>query len=207
MSLGTLKIGVMNDKGGVGKTAITQQLAQGFGLQAVDLDPYGNLSTRIPNTLEIEQGEDLNQLPSAFIADFGGFAHEDEDSVLDMLDIIVIPYIPTAESVETTYMMVQRISATITPILFVANRVVKNKDEEAIKKSFVLFSSLLEYGANLATIQDSRAITTAINGSFSVIKKSKERGLVGHQFKKIANSFINLEKKILKTIEGEIIDV
>ena len=198
-----MKIGIINDKGGVGKTAIAQQMSIDLGLSVIELDPYGNLSSRISNT-DFYQLHDKIELIDNCVVDFGGFAHPQEDTLLPSLDMVLIPYNPTVESVETTYNMLHRIKHIvdgITPILFIANRVTI-KDKEAIESSFALFAKNLKHGASLVSIQDSKALVNAINGGYSVIEKSKSKGLVGYQNKKIASSFEELYLTIDKIFQG-----
>jgi len=196
----------MNDKGGVGKSAITQQIAMANKLQIIELDPYGNLSSRFDVTA-YEQGEKV-KLPKNenYVVDFGGFAHEQEDEIIEELDVICVPFTATAEAVETTYNMIDRIKDTKTPILFIANRVTK-KDENAIISAFKLFSSLLEDGANLGYIMESRTIQTAVNNSYDIIEKSKEAGIAGQPYKNMAGQLEQLFDTIKKTKDGEITDV
>lgn len=207
MSLKDFKIGVMNDKGGVGKSALVQQIAMANDLQIVELDPYGNLSTRLNGVIVFEHGQKVN-LPKSggFIVDFGGFAHEQEDHIIKNLDIIIIPFTATAEAVETTYNMVGRISKTTTPVLFVANRVSK-KDEKSIMSAFKLISPLLEEGANLGYIMESRTIQTAVNEQFSVIEKAKQGGLKGQPYRSMASQLQKLFEVIKNTEEGEVVNV
>ena len=202
-----LKIGFMNDKGGVGKSALTQQVALALGLKIIELDPYGNLSSRLENVTAYEQGQKV-LLPKneSFVVDFGGFAHEQEDEIIAELDVLCVPFTATAEAVETTYNMISRIQETETPILFIANRVTK-KDEKAIISAFELFSSLLEEGANLGYIMESRTIQTAVNNSYNIIGKSQEKGIKGQPYKNMASQLRKLSETITNTIEGEITNV
>jgi len=202
-----LKIGFMNDKGGVGKSALTQQVALALGLKIIELDPYGNLSSRLENVTAYEQGQKV-LLPKneSFVVDFGGFAHEQEDEIIAELDVLCVPFTATAEAVETTYNMISRIQETETPILFIANRVTK-KDENIIISAFELFSSLLEEGANLGYIMESRTIQTAVNNSYNIIGKSQEKGIKGQPYKNMASQLRKLSETITNTIEGEITNV
>ena len=202
-----LKIGFASDKGGVGKSALTQQTALANNLPIIELDPYGNLSSRFDFVTAYEQGETV-VLPKdgGYVVDFGGFAHEDEDAIIDELDVFCVPFTPTAEAVETTYNMINRIKDTETPILFIANRVTK-KDKEAIISAFSLFSSLLEDGANLGYITESRTIQTAVNNDYNIVETAKQKGLKGQPYKKMAEQLKRLFKTIENTGNGEITNV
>ena len=202
-----LKIGFMNDKGGVGKSALTQQIAMANNLPIIELDPYGNLSSRFDFVTAYEQGEKV-VLPKegGYVVDFGGFAHEDEDKIIEQLDVLCVPFTPTAEAVETTYNMINRIKNTTTPILCIANRVTK-KDEEAVISAFSLFSSLLEDGANLGYITESRTIQTAVNNDYNIVDTAKQGGLKGQPYKKMAGQLANLFETIKNTENGEITNV
>ena len=202
-----LKIGVLNDKGGVGKSAIVQQIALANDLLIIELDPYGNLSTRLEGVTAFEQGEKV-VLPKkgGFVVDFGGFAHEQEDAIIASLDVLCVPFTATAEAVETTYNMIARIKHIDIPILFIANRVVK-KDEKASISAFKLFSKLLEDGANLGYIMESRTIQSAVNNAFNIIEVAKEKGIKGQPFKNMAGQLEQLFKTIKNTKNGEVLDV
>lgn len=202
-----MKIGFMNDKGGVGKSALAQQTAMANKLSIVELDPYGNLSSRLENVMAFEQGEKV-VLPKkdAYVVDFGGFAHEDEDYIIEQLDVLCIPFTATAEAVETTYNMVSRIANTETPILFIANRVSK-KDEKAIISAFGLFNTLLEDGANLSYIMESRTIQSSVNNSSNIIETAKQKGIKGQPYKNMARQLEKLFETITNTKNGEITNV
>ena len=194
----------MNDKGGVGKSAITQQIAMANKLPIIELDPYGNLSSRFDFVTAYEQGEKV-KLPKdgGYVVDFGGFAHEQEDEIIDKLDVLCVPFTATSESVETTYNMINRIKSTKTPILFISNRVIQ-KDERAVITAFELFYELLENDANLGYIMESRTIQTAVNNSFNIIESSKQKGIKGQPYKNMASQLYQLFDKIKETAEREV---
>lgn len=185
------KIGVMNDKGGVGKTAITQQLSMALKIPIIELDPYGNLSSRLSFVTCFEQGQKVIIEDKACVVDFGGFAHDQEDEIIAELDILVVPFFPTAESVETTYNMIDRLKENDIPIVFIANRVTK-KDEKAVISAYSLFSEELEYGADLTYLTDSRTIQTAVNHSFNIIETANQKGIKGQPYKKMASQLSNV---------------
>ena len=176
-------------------------------MSIIELDPYGNLSSRLKNVTAYEQGQ-LVELPKegGYVVDFGGFAHEQEDYLLAELDVFCIPFTPTEESVMTTYNMVKRLNEIETQILFIANRVTK-KDEKAVLSAFKLFSSLLEDGANLGYIMESRAIQTAVNNRYNIVEKSKEKGIKGQPYKNMALQIQKLTETIRATVKGEIVNV
>ena len=205
MKIKDLKIGVLNDKGGVGKSAIVMQIALANNLKVIELDTYGNIAKRVPNTVSFEEGERV-KLPrtGGYVVDFGGFAHTQEDYILSKLDVLVIPFLATAESVETTYNMIDRFEIDI-PILFVANRISK-KDEKAVLSAFGLFNRVID-GANLSALTESRAIQSAINNGFDIVSASGQKGLKGQPYRKMAEQLKKLFEKIENTVEGEIVNV
>lgn len=202
-----LKVGFINYKGGVGKSALAQQIAMGNNLPVIELDPYGNLSSRFENVTAFEQGQKVF-LPQegGYVIDFGGFAHEQEDEIIAHLDVLCVPFTTTAESVQTTYHMIERIKDINTPILFIANRVTV-KDNIAVISAFKLFDELLENGSNLSHIRESRTIQSAVNNNYNIAEIAKQKGIKGQPYKNMAGQLKELFKVIENTKNGEITHV
>lgn len=203
LNFSSLKIGVLNHKGGVGKSVITMQIALTFGLEIVDIDSYGTLETRLENVSSFEEKEDLYLPESGYVIDFGGYAHELEDDIIAELDVIVVPYYPDDLNVTTTYNMLEGFEDNNTPIIFVANRIKHGKDEKLSRSAYNIFVELMNIRTEYVEIFVSDAIPTAVRTDSSVVKKAMNGdGLEPSNNISIALQYLELFKTINK-ITGE----
>ncbi len=195
-----MQIAIYNQKGGAGKTMLATQIALYYDATIFELDPYGVLT----QTLNEDRVVKLNledSIPTIedgdVVYDFGGFDDERLDSLKD-LDLIIIPFQPTINSLGTTVKSFFRVYKMNIPILFVVNGYMKEDDvEDAVE--FLL--EQLAIDVQFASIPHTRALQTAENSSVSVIELANSGGLKGHTYKKIGMLFQDLFSKIDKLVE------
>ena len=185
-------ITVCNFKGGVGKSLITHQLVTSFGYRGIEIDPYGSLADRLPDRvqkIDIAQ-ESLPQVENT-IFDFGGFDDVKIDQAIAQSNLVIVPFIPTLESVQGTVDTLVRIQELDKPILLVANMVQKPQDVEDAK---FVFEDLLKTEIEIFQIPFSVAFQTAINENRSILELASQGGIKAFAYKKA--------KKILEDLNS-----
>ncbi|MBN2870241.1 MAG: ParA family protein [Campylobacterales bacterium] len=190
-----MNITVVNFKGGVGKSMIAHQLITGFGYRGCEIDPYGSLSDRLPDMVErIEiQEKHLPQPVRDTIFDFGGFDDIKLDQAIGYSDLIVIPFIPTLETIQGTVDTLVRVAPMDKPILLVPN--MSQKENDIADAKFV-FDETLGFEVEMFALPMSVALQTAINENRSIIDLSRQGGIKGYAYKKSANLMRDLHAKI-----------
>ena len=188
-------ITIANFKGGVGKSLLAHQLITCYGYHGVEIDPYGSLKERLPNQV-IRIDIDEKTLPNTLkncIFDFGGFDDIKLDQAIQRSDLVLIPFIPTLESVQGTVDTLERIKHHEAPILMVANMVQK---EEDVQDARFVFEEVLGFEVELYSIPLSVALQTAINENKSIIELANQKGIRAYAYKKAQKIIENLHKTI-----------
>ncbi len=190
-----MNITIVNFKGGVGKSMIAHQLITGFGYRGCEIDPYGSLSDRLPDMVErIEiQEKHLPKPGRDTIFDFGGFDDVKLDQAIGYSDLIVIPFIPTLETIQGTVDTLVRVAPMDRPILLVPNMSQKEND---INDAKFVFDETLGFEVEMFALPMSVALQTAINENRSIIDLSLQGGIKGYAYKKSANLMRDLHAKI-----------
>lgn len=184
-----MNITIANFKGGVGKSLIAHQLITSYDYKGIEIDPYGSLSERLPDKV-IKVDIASKQIPKVnenTVFDFGGFDDVKLDLAVKQSDLIIIPFIPTLESVQGTIDTLNRVKLHDKPILLVANMVQKPDDVNDAK---FVFEEVLGFEVEIYQIPVSVALQTAINENKSIIELSKQSGIKAYAYKK-ANKIIN----------------
>jgi chromosome partitioning protein len=174
---------------------IAHQLITGFGYRGCEIDPYGSLSDRLPvqvDRIEIQE-KHLPKPENETIFDFGGFDDIKLDQAVEYSDLIVIPFIPTLETIQGTVDTLVRIAPMNKPILLVPNMSQKEND---IKDAKFVFDETLGFEVEMFALPMSVALQTAINENRSIIELSQQGGIKGYAYKKSANLMRDLHSKI-----------
>lgn len=190
-----MNITIVNFKGGVGKSMIAHQLITGFGFRGCEVDPYGSLSDRLPEQVEkIEiQEKQLTQPEEATIFDFGGFDDVKLDQAVAYSDLIIIPFIPTLETIQGTVDTLVRVAPMNKPILLVPNMSQKEND---INDAKFVFDETLGFEVEMFALPMSVALQTAINENCSILELSNQGGIKAYAYRKSANLIRDLHEKI-----------
>jgi chromosome partitioning protein len=187
---------ICNFKGGVGKSMIAHQLITSFGYQGFEVDPYGSLADRLPqNVKKLDTMDELPAIIGDTIFDFGGFDCQILRSAITVSDLVIVPFIPTLETLQSTIDALGVLKEYDKPILLVANLVKKQSDVDESKK---LFDEFFGFELEIIELPDSIALQTAIAENQSVIELAKVGGLKAYTYKKAAQSIQNLQNKILE---------
>ncbi|WP_199201773.1 ParA family protein [Nitratiruptor sp. YY09-18] len=189
-------ITICNFKGGVGKSLIAHQLITSFGYKGVEIDPYGSLAQRLPQHVE-KIDIDAKVVPEVdnAIFDFGGFDDIKLDLAIQRSNLVIIPFIPTLESVQGTVDTLNKVKLFDKPILMVANMVQKPADVEDAR---FVFTDVLQSDVEIFSIPLSIALQTAINENRSIIELANQGGIRAYAYKKASkiidelNSLIHL---------------
>lgn len=178
-----MSVTIANFKGGVGKSLIAHQLITCFNYDGVEIDPYGSLSDRLPNKVVKVDINDktLPNTSEKTVFDFGGFDDIKLDQAIDRSNLIVIPFIPTLESIQGTVDTLNRIKTHDKPILMVANMVQKPNDVEDAR---FVFNEVLGFEIEIYQIPISVALQTAINENKAITELAKQSGIRAYAYKK-----------------------
>jgi len=190
-----MNITVVNFKGGVGKSMIAHQLISGFGFYGCEIDPYGSLSERLPDRvsrIDILQ-KNLEKPKNETIFDFGGFDDIKLDQAISYSDLIIIPFIPTLETIQGTVDTLVRVASANKPILMIPNMSQKEND---INDAKFVFEETLGFEIEMFPIPMSVALQTAINENRSIAELSKQGGIKGYAYKKSSKVMADLHDKI-----------
>lgn len=190
-----MNITIVNFKGGVGKSMIAHQLISGFGFRGCEIDPYGSLSDRLPDSVkrvEIRE-KNLEKPQDDTIFDFGGFDDIKLDQAIGYSDLIIIPFIPTLETIQGTVDTLVRVAPMNKPILMVPN--MSQKENDIADAKFV-FEETLGFEIEMFPIPMSVGLQTAINENKSIIELSTQGGIRAYAYKKGASLLQDLHTKI-----------
>lgn len=189
---------ICNFKGGVGKSLIAHQLITSFNYRGVEIDPYGSLSLRLPDrVVKVDiYDKELPEIIENTVFDFGGFDDHKLEQSIELSSIILIPFIPTLESVQgtiDTINIIKNINSPDIPVLFISNMSQKQND---INEAYGLFKKELKNNAGLFSMPLSIALQTAINENKSVIEMAQGKGLKAYSYRKAASIIMELHDKI-----------
>ncbi len=190
-----MNVTIVNFKGGVGKSMIAHQLITGYGYRGIEIDPYGSLSERLPERVErveIRQRH-LPRPEGETIFDFGGFDDIKLDQAIEHSDLVVIPFIPTLETIQGTVDTLVRVAPMNKPILLVSN--MGQKENDSADAKFV-FDETLGFDTEMFSLPMSVALQTAINENRSIIDLSRQGGIKGYAYRKSAQLIRDLHEKI-----------
>jgi cellulose biosynthesis protein BcsQ len=187
-------ITVCNFKGGVGKSMIAHQLITGFGFKGYEVDPYGSLADRLGFVVRLEtDAKELPQIVGRTIFDFGGFDSKLLREAVKISDLIIVPFIPTYETLQATLNTLEMLREYDKPILLVANLVKKQSD---IIECETMFNEFFGFEVEIVQLADSVALQTAIADNKSIIEMAKGGGLKAYTYRKAADSINALYNKI-----------
>jgi chromosome partitioning protein len=175
-------ITICNFKGGVGKSLIAHQLITSYNYNGIEIDPYGSLADRLPDRVKkIEINSKHLPIVENTIFDFGGFDDIKLDLAINQSELVVVPFIPTLESVQGTADTLVRVKEFNKPVLMVANMVQKPADVEDAK---FVFNDILQTEVEIFQIPLSVAFQTAINENKSIIELANAGGIRAYAYKK-----------------------
>jgi len=187
-----MKITITNFKGGVGKSLLAHQLITCFGFNGVEIDPYGSLNERLPDRvirIDIAAKRLPDDIKDDTVFDFGGFDDIKLDLAINQSDLVIIPFIPTLESVQGTIDTLNRVKELNTPLLMVANMVQKSEDVNDAK---FVFEEVLGFEVEIYQIPISVALQTAINENKAITELAQQKGIRAYAYKKASNIITGL---------------
>ena len=195
----------VNGKGGVGKTMVGYNWVIGGKFKEIErfmieLDSTGNMAERFPEQATFIAPDRNFEIPEGMdtYIDMGGYEDHREDYLLGKANLIIVPFIPTFESVITTVRTLERIRHHKTPFLFVANMVNKTKKtQELIDEAIMTFRETLgNRDVELFVLPQSEALRTAVNASVSVQELASQKGIKGRAYKPMAEKIEELDELI-----------
>jgi len=189
-------------KGGPGKSFVSFELCSSYDWFCVELDPYGNLASRL-NKVEENSAISIGlhekiTLPQDknIIIDCGGF----DDPRLKQLfkneiDFVMVPYVPSVESVQTTVLALQKLKeyAPDIPIIIIANMILRHsKSTEKLKEVIVKKARQINNSCLYHEIFDLASYRTSINQNKSIVEMAKKRKC----YQKASKAIESLQEKI-----------
>jgi len=186
-----MNITITNFKGGVGKSLLAHQLITCFGFNGVEIDPYGSLQNRLPDrVIRVDISEkNLPKIENNTVFDFGGFDDIKLDLAIKQSNLVIIPFIPTLESVQGTVDTLNRVKEFDVPVLMVANMVQKSEDVNDAK---FVFEEVLGFETEIYQIPISIALQTAINENKAITELANQKGIRAYAYKKASKIITNL---------------
>lgn len=186
-----MQIIIYNQKGGVGKSMLTTQIALYFDTTIIELDPYGMLTQTLEDrVVKIGLDEDIPNIQSGDVVyDFGGFDDIRLDIVAKNTDLIILPFNPTINSLGTTLDSYNRVKQLNLPILFVVNAFINQND---VDDAIGFLSENIQNDVEYFCIPHTRALQTAENEGVSIIELANSTGLKRHTYKKISKTMHDL---------------
>jgi len=177
-----MKIVIWSGKGGVGKSLLTSNLIYN-GFEAIDLDPFGDIFDRFEDkSIYLEEHEaipDLMDFKGDIVLDFKGGKDKRLKGALDQADLLIIPVVPSLESVSTTLKSIDYINHDIKK-LFVINMIDKDSN---LEETLEVLQDNIEEEIIYTTIKLSKAYRTAINNNESIITMSERKGIKGSAYR------------------------
>ena len=196
-----MKIILWNQKGGVGKSIYSIQIALYFDATIIELDPYGVLTKTLDKdrVYKVDLKDDAPTISEGDVVyDFGGFDDARLNKVSQDADLIIIPFNPTINALGTTLESYKRAKEQNIPILFIANAYIKEQDvTDAIEYIEEITGDEIEY----FQVPHTRALQSAENEGTSIIDlATNSTGIKKHAYKKISNKMQELMNKIKEYI-------
>lgn len=194
-----MQIIIYNQKGGVGKSMLTTQIALHFDTSIIELDPYGMLEQTLDDrVVKIGLNDEVPTISEGDVVyDFGGFDDIRLDTISKNVDLIIIPFNATINSLGTTLESYERVKKLEVPVLFVVNAYLKESD---VEDAIGFLSENTQDEIDHFSIPHTRALQTAENEGVSIIEFASSSGLKKHTYKKISNTMKNLMVKIQEYI-------
>lgn len=190
---------VVNFKGGVGKSMIAYTLITSFGYKGYEIDPYGSLARRVGEDKVVfvdingKLPDDIERYKKV-VFDFGGFDDALIYEAAKVSDMVIVPFDPTLESVQTTMDMFESLKEIGLPVLFVANKAAKEIDVNSIIDTF---NEELGYEVDFYVIPYLIGIQTSINNKESILQMANKKGFAGMPYRKAAQVMSGLYQEIL----------
>lgn len=174
---------------------LATQIALHFDTTIIELDPYGMLTQTLDDrVIKIDLDEEIPIIQSGDVVyDFGGFDDIRLDSLSSCIDLVIIPFNPTINSLGTTLKSYQRVKELDIPVLFVVNAYIKQSD---IDDAIDFLSENTKDDIDYFALPHTRALQTAENEGVDIIKLANSSGLKKYTYKKISTTMQNLMNKI-----------
>jgi MinD superfamily P-loop ATPase len=186
-----MKIAVFNLKGGVGKTAISLNLALDLGWGVITNESYSPIEKALPEGSFVKVGfnEQFPAVPDEMdcIFDLGGFVDERSVDVLRECSVVFIPtYVDTDPDIEVTKASIQAIEQHCKNIFIIANKC-KPSDAEALQK---------EISYPVLTLPFSKGFKRLYTDKKSIEQQASGNKLLAYSYKNVISKFSRIKAVI-----------
>ena len=190
-----LKIGVVNMKGGVGKSVISLALSQHPKIDGniITNDKYSLITEVFSEDIFLVENFDINlDCYEDLIVDFGGFIDSSMLNILDQMDYILVPTFSDSLSLKATLDTVEELRERYSNIIVIHNKATIEDNKVA--------NFIQEYFENIPVIKvgASKLYKNALNESVSAYDFANKSNLNKYAYRKAIGSLNNL----VNTLKG-----
>ncbi|NQZ59561.1 MAG: hypothetical protein HRT88_19090 [Lentisphaeraceae bacterium] len=188
-----MKVVVYNFKGGVGKTAISLNLALETGWGVVANEQYSPIEDALPegSFIKVEHNKDFPVIPEDMdvIYDLGGYPEKRVIPVLEECDVIFIPtYTDSSPDIKVTKKTISELLPFNKNIYIIAN---KSTEKEAQAMTEALELPVL-------TLPTSKGFKRIYTDRKSIRQQTEGNKLLAHSYRNVIAKF----DKILDIVQG-----
>lgn len=189
-------ISIYSDKGGVGKSSISNTLVRDLDLKYVTND----ISDIIQKYKKAQYQPKKMQLKDNTLYDFGGFKSKETDEIIMQSDLLIVPFFHEVNSVIKGLITIEKFITKgfdRNKILIIGNGIEKTEDSITLKK---IIKARTGKTYNMSFLRYSKIFKNSMENSTSIEKIVTENEKTRYIYRGIYKDYKNLLLKIEKMI-------